>query len=104
MIRDLLGEIVEEPWVERLDLGSGGLAETSFVSARHKDDARDVIWKFQRKEGGEPVHVYVLLGFESRPEPSLPVCFMGYESLFYHRLMISEPAASRKKLPPVVPV
>jgi hypothetical protein len=66
MIRDLLREIVEEPWVERIDLDSGGLAETSFVSARHENRASDVIWRFQRKDGGEPVHVYILLEFLGR--------------------------------------
>jgi predicted transposase/invertase (TIGR01784 family) len=104
MIRDLLREILEEPWVERIDLDSGSLAETSFVSAKHEKRASDVIWKFQRKDGGEPVHVYVLLEFQSRPDPSMPVRFMGYESLFYQRLMVSEPAASWRKLPPVVPI
>src|SRR3954465_7136620 len=78
MIRDLLREIVEEPWVERIDLDSGGLAETPFVSARHESRASDVIWKFQRKDGGEPRHVYVLLEFQSRrPDASMPVRFMG---------------------------
>src|SRR3954454_18288411 len=104
MIRDLLREIVEEPWVERIDLDSGALAETSFVSARHESRASDVIWKFQRKDGGEPPHVYILLEFQSRPDASMPVRFMGYESLFYQRLMASEPAAAWRKLPLVVPV
>jgi hypothetical protein len=104
MIRDLLREIVEEPWVERIDFDSGALAETSFVSARHESRASDVIWKFQRKDGGEPLHVYILLEFQSRPDASMPVRFMGYESLFYQRLMASEPAAAWRKLPLIVPV
>jgi len=104
MIRDLLQEIVEEPWVERLDLDSGSLAETSFVSATHETRASDVIWKFPRKDSGQPGHVYVLLELQSRPDPSMPVRFMGYESLFYQRLIASEPAVSWRKLPLVFPV
>src|SRR2546423_1256226 len=83
-----------QPWVERLDFDSGGLAETSFVSATHENRASDVIWKFQRKGDGEPIHVYVHLEFQSRPDASMPVRFMGYESLLYQKLMASEPAAS----------
>jgi Putative transposase, YhgA-like len=45
---------IEEPWVERLDLDSGGLAETSFVSATHESRASDVIWKFRRLMASEP--------------------------------------------------
>jgi hypothetical protein len=104
MIRDLLREIVEEPWVERLDFDSGVLAETSFVSAQHESRASDVIWKFRRKDGGEPAHVYVLLGFQSCPDPSMPARFLAYEGLIYQRLRASEPAFSWRKLPPVVPV
>jgi hypothetical protein len=42
--------------------------------------------------------------FQSRPDPSMPVRFMGYESLFYQRLMAGQPAADWRKLPPVIPV
>ena len=104
MIRDLLREIVAEPWVERLDLDSGGLAETSFVSATHESRASDVIWKFHRKSSGEPVPIYILLEFQSRPDPSMPVRFMEYESLLYQRLVASEPSVSWRKLPLVLPV
>ena len=42
--------------------------------------------------------------FQSRPDPSMPVRLMGYESLFYQSLMASQPAAGWRKLPPVIPV
>jgi hypothetical protein len=34
----------------------------------------------------------------------MPIRFMGYESLFYQSLMASQPAATHRKLPPVIPV
>jgi len=102
MIRDLLREIVDEPWVERLDLDSGGLAETSFVSATHESRASDVIWKFRRKGRRKSAHVYILLEFQSRPDSSMPVRFMEYESLFYQRLRASDPSISWRKLPLVL--
>jgi hypothetical protein len=70
MIQDLLGEIVGERWVERLDFDSGELTDASFVSDKHENRESDLIWKFRRKDGGEPVDVYVLLEFQSRPDPS----------------------------------
>ncbi len=104
MIHDLLREIVGEQWVERIDFDSGEKAEGSFVSSKHESRESDVIWKFQRRDGGDPVYVYILLEFQSRPDPSMAVRFMGYVSLFYQSLMSSQPAAERRKLPPVIPV
>jgi predicted transposase/invertase (TIGR01784 family) len=104
MIHDLLREIVGERWVERIDFDSGEKAEGSFVSSKYESRESDVIWKFQRRDGGDPVYVYILLEFQSRPDPSMAVRFMGYVSLFYQSLMSSQPAAERRKLPPVIPV
>jgi hypothetical protein len=104
MIQDLLREIVGEQWVERIDLGSGERVDASFVSPKHEKRESDVIWQFRRKDGGEPVYVYVLLEFQSRPDASMPVRLMGYVSLFYQRLMAGQPAAGWRKLPLVIPV
>jgi hypothetical protein len=104
MIQDLLREIVGERWVERIDFDTGERVDASFVSPKHESRESDVIWKFRRKDGGEPVYVYILLEFQSRPDPSMPVRLMGYESLFYQSLMASQPAAGWRKLPLVIPV
>ncbi|HEX4497789.1 MAG TPA: Rpn family recombination-promoting nuclease/putative transposase [Thermoanaerobaculia bacterium] len=104
MIQDLLREIVGEQWVERIDFSFGEKVEASFVSARHESRESDVIWKFRRLDGGEPVYVYILLEFQSRPDPSMAVRFMGYVSLFYQNLMADQPGAGWRKLPPVIPV
>jgi hypothetical protein len=104
MIQDLLREIVGEQWVERIDLSSAERVDASFVSPKHENRESDVIWKFRRRDGGEPVYVYILLEFQSRPDPSMPVRLMGYESLFYQSLMASQPAAGWRKLPLVIPV
>jgi predicted transposase/invertase (TIGR01784 family) len=103
MIRDLLREIVGEAWVELLDFASGELVNTSFVKG-FKNRETDIIWKFRRKDGGEPVYVYILMEFQSRPDPSMPVRFMVYVGLFYQALLDSQPAAARRKLPLVIPI
>jgi predicted transposase/invertase (TIGR01784 family) len=104
MIQDLLREIVGERWVERIDIDSGERVNASFVSAKHESREGDVIWKFRRQDGAEPVYVYILLEFQSRPDPSMPVRLMGYVSLFYQTLMASQPAPGWKKLPLVIPI
>ncbi|HVR97877.1 MAG TPA: Rpn family recombination-promoting nuclease/putative transposase [Thermoanaerobaculia bacterium] len=104
MIQDLLREIVGEQWVNRIDFDSGERVNASFVSHQHQNRESDVIWKFRRRDGGQPVYVYILLEFQSRPDPSMPVRLMGYESLFYQSLMASQPATGWRKLPLVIPV
>src|SRR5690349_16270938 len=104
MIRDLLQEIVGERWVDLINLESGEKINTSFVSPRHASRESDVIWKFPRRDGQEPVYVYVLLEFQSRPDPSMPVRLMGYVHNFYEDLMARQPAAGWRKLPLVIPV
>ncbi len=104
MIQDLLREIVGERWVERIDFDSGVLVSGSFVSPEHENRESDVIWQFQRLDGGEPVFVYILMEFQSRTDPSMPVRLMVYVGLFYQNLMKSQPAAGWKKLPLVIPM
>jgi predicted transposase/invertase (TIGR01784 family) len=104
MIQDLLREIVGERWVERIDLDSGQLANPDFVSEWHEKRESDVIWKFRRKDREEPAYVYILLEFQSRPDPSMPVRLMSYEGLLYQNLMASQPAAGWKNLPLLIAV
>ncbi|HKV12358.1 MAG TPA: Rpn family recombination-promoting nuclease/putative transposase [Thermoanaerobaculia bacterium] len=104
MIRDLLRDIVGGAWVERVDLDSSERVDTTFVSPEHQKRESDVIWRFRRKDDGDPVFVYILLEFQSRPDPSMPVRLMSYVSLFYQSLMANQPAAGWRKLPLVIPV
>ncbi len=104
MVQDLLKEIVGERWVDCIDFDSGEEVSGSFVSPKYENRESDVIWKFRRKDGGEPVFVYILMEFQSRPDPSMPVRLMTYVGLFYQSLMKNQPAAGWKKLPLVIPV
>ncbi len=104
MVQDLLREIVGERWVDLIDLDSGVQVDGTFVSPKHENRESDVIWKFQRNDTGEPVYVYILMEFQSRPDPAMPVRLMSYVGLFYERLMSNQPAASWKKLPLVIPL
>lgn len=103
MIRGLLREIVGADWVERIDFDSGKPDNTSFVKHFESREA-DIIWKFQRKDGGEQVYVYILLELQSRPDPTMPVRFMVYVGLFYQMLLDSQQVALRGKLPLVIPI
>jgi predicted transposase/invertase (TIGR01784 family) len=103
MIQDLLRDIVGERWVDLIDLDSGEQVSPSFWTQR-KHRESDIIWKFRRKDDGAPVYVYIMLEFQSRPDPSMPVRFMNYVSSFYLQLMAGKPASEWRNLPLVIPV
>lgn len=90
--------------MEAIDFDSGVQVNASFISPRHENRESDVIWRFRRKDGRKPGFVYILLEFQSRPDPSMPVRLMGYESLFYQGLMKGRPASSWRNLPPVIAI
>ena len=104
MVQDLLQKIVAEPWVERIDFDSGERVSSSYVSDEHDNRESDIVWKFRRKDGGEPAEIYVLIELQSRPDPSMPVRFTVYNGLLYQNLLADLPPAAWRKLPPVLSV
>jgi hypothetical protein len=97
MIQDLLLKIVAEPWCEQIDFDSAELVNTSFVSGGHESRDSDIVWKLRRKDGQEPSDLYVLVEFQSRLDPSMPVRFTCYESLFYQRKSSCRASACRRR-------
>src|SRR5436305_1347948 len=104
MVCDLLREMIGEAWVERIDFASAERVNASFVSQTRQNRESDVIWKFRRRDTGEPVYVYVLLEFQSRPDRYMPVRLMTYTSLFYELLIAEGRLALSGRLPQVIPV
>ena len=54
MVCDLLREMIGEAWVELVDFASAERVNASFVSEKRKNRESDVIWKFQRRDTGDP--------------------------------------------------
>lgn len=104
MVRDLLREILGEAWVNLLDLASAERVNPAFTSKGHKNRESDIIWKFRRKDSGEPVYVYILLEFQSRPDRYMAVRAMTYAGLFYETLIAEGRLPPSGKLPLVIPI
>ncbi|MEA2600398.1 MAG: hypothetical protein QOF89_1390 [Acidobacteriota bacterium] len=104
MVCDLLREMIGEAWVELIDFASAERVNASFVSQTRRNRESDVIWKFRRRDTGDPVYVYVLLEFQSRPDRYMPVRLMTYTSLFYELLIAEGRLAPSGRLPQVIPI
>ena len=83
---------------------SAELANTSFVSDEHESRDSDIVWKFRRKDGQEPANLYVLVEVQSRPDPSMPVRFSCYASLFYQKLLADLPPSAWRKMPLIIAI
>jgi hypothetical protein len=104
MVCDLLREILGEAWVSLLDLASAEKMPTSFTSKSLKLRESDLIWRFRRKDNGEPVYVYILLEFQSRPDRYMAARIMTYMGLFYEALIAEGLLPKSGKLPLVIPI
>jgi hypothetical protein len=104
MIRDLLVEFLGERWVRLLDLSSAEQVPSSFVSRGHQKRESDIIWKFRRRDTGDPVYVYILLELQSKPDRYMPVRMMTYMGLFYEYLIGHRLLPKSGKLPLVIPI
>lgn len=104
MVCDLLREMVGESWVDLIDFASAERVNASFVSEKRKNRESDIIWQFRRRDTGEPVYVYVLLEFQSRPDRYMPVRLMTYMGLFFESLIAEGRLPASGLLPLVIPI
>src|SRR3954465_12694215 len=105
MVEDLLQGFIHEPWVEELDFSTLESAETSFTSADLRKRYSDKIWRLRwrgRERGW--FYVYLLLEFQSTPDPFMGVRLLGYMALLYADLVRTGEATPAKGLPAVLPL
>ena len=67
MVRDLLSGFVSTDWARALDVGAFERVNASYASERGRARHEDIVWR--ARIGGDWVYVYLLLEFQSRPDP-----------------------------------
>jgi len=98
-IRDLLREVVsEEQWVDLLDFDSGVREMTAFFKGFNSK--RDLLWKFRRKNGGDPIYLFIFLERQERPDPAIPIRLMARLADLYQALRVPW----KEELPSVIPI
>src|SRR5829696_6153617 len=82
MVADLLREFVREPWVSQLDFSTLERVSGGFVSEGLQQRYNDVAWRLLwRRDGVDPVPVYVLVEFQSTPYRFMAVRLLTYLAL-----------------------
>jgi predicted transposase YdaD len=103
MVEDLLRGFVHGGWVKRLDFASLEKANTHFVSEELLRREDDVIWRLKIKGRGW-LYIYLLLEFQSTPDPWMALRIMVYVGLLWQDLIKQKVVKAGEKLPPVIPV
>ena len=103
MVRDLLRGFVPGQWVHRLDFSSLEKVNAQFVSEDLVWREDDVIWRVRFSDQSW-LYIYLLLEFQSKPDPWMALRVMVYMGLLWQELVQTKTVASGEKLPPVVPV
>jgi hypothetical protein len=106
MVEDLLRGFVREDWVLRLDFGTLERVNGNFVSEDLKDRRNDVVWRLRWLEAEEDewFYVYLLLEFQSTPEPFMAVRLLVYVGLLLQELIRTRGLKAADRLPPILPI
>lgn len=103
MVKELVREFVEEPWVEKLDFSALQRVNASYVSADLKGREGDLLWRVGFLEG-TPVYVYLLIEHQSRVDRFMAVRLMVYIGLLYQDLLKAGELTLDGRLPLVIPL
>lgn len=103
MVKELVCEFVNEPWVGKLDFNTLKRVNASYVSPKLKGREGDLVWKLCLRNG-DPVYVYILIEHQSRVDRFMAVRLMTYIGLLYQDLLKNGELTPDGLLPLVIPL
>ncbi|MBK7006117.1 MAG: Rpn family recombination-promoting nuclease/putative transposase [Burkholderiales bacterium] len=101
MVRDLLTGYMPGEWLKEADFTSLNRVNASYVSEKEHQRHDDMVWRL--KVGQQWVWVYLLLEFQSKPDPWMALRIMVYLGLLSQHL-VNEGELQNGLLPPIVPI
>jgi len=101
MVRDLLIGYLPGDWLREADFSTLKRVNGSYVSDKEQQRHDDMVWRL--KVGRQWVWVYLLLEFQSEPDPWMALRMMVYLGLLSQHL-VREGELQDGLLPPIVPI
>jgi hypothetical protein len=102
MVSDLLRGFVHEDWVAQVDFATLERFSGSYVSDDLREREDDIIWRV--RWGPDWLYVYLLMEFQSQPDPWMALRILVYVGLLYQDLVKSQRLPKPRRLPPVFPM
>ena len=101
MVRDLLVGYVSGEWIDEADFTTLERINASYVSATLKQRHDDVVWRVKLKERW--LWVYLVLEFQSEPDPWMALRMLVYVGLLAQDL-VKRGELAQGQLPPILPL
>jgi hypothetical protein len=102
MVEDLLRGFVHEEWVAQLDFATLEKCNGHYVSDQWRDREDDVVWRVRFRD--DWLYVYLLLEFQSTPDPWMALRMLVHVGLLYQDLVRGKQLTADGRLPPVLPL
>jgi predicted transposase/invertase (TIGR01784 family) len=105
MVEEFFQGFIQEDWVKTLDFSTLERVGTSFVSDDLRERHSDMIWRVRsHSDPSRWFYVYLLLEFQSTPDPFMAVRLLGYIALLLSDLVRDGTATVASGLPTVLPI
>ncbi|MBI3777189.1 MAG: Rpn family recombination-promoting nuclease/putative transposase [Gammaproteobacteria bacterium] len=103
LVEDLFKSFVTEPWVAQLDFTTLQRVNAKLHAEGLERRDGDLIYRVLYRDGSE-VYLYLLLEFQSQPDPWMAIRALVYVGLLYQHLIRENRLTPNGKLPPVFPL
>jgi len=104
MLEQLFHSFVKVDFVKDIDFSTAVKLDKSFVSEEFKQTESDLIVRVNRKNTQQEAYLYLLLEFQSTPDPTMPIRVLHYLLDFYMSLPKFKRLCRDQQLPPVFPL
>jgi len=104
MLEQLFLSFVHEDFVQHIDFSSATQLNSSFVAEDFKQTESDLIVRVRLKNSEQEIYLFLLIEFQSSPDPTMPIRVLRYLLDFYHSLPKFKQLCRKKSLPPVFPL
>jgi predicted transposase/invertase (TIGR01784 family) len=105
MVEELLRGFIREEWVADLDFATLERIGDSYVGEDLRERRSDMVWRLRWRGRTEDwFYVYLLLEFQSTPDPFMALRLLGYVALLLAGLVRTGVATAAEGLPAVLPL
>lgn len=105
MVADLLRAFIPADWLSQLELGTLERVSGSYVGEEGAQRHSDMVWKVRVvRVAGQWLYLYLLLEFQSTPDPWMALRMQVYIGLMYQDLVKRHELPAAHQLPPVLPL